>query len=66
MEKKSKVKEQVIILAVPWNDDSIYVGMVVTLDNKESRQIWASATVDGLSIAISQYVPATELNKALI
>jgi hypothetical protein len=65
MEKKPKVKEQVIILAVPWNDDSIYVGMVVKLDNKESKTEWASATVDGFSVVISKYVPATELNKAL-
>ena len=67
MEKKAKIGEEVIILSVLWTDDSSHVGKVVTLKHRETQATWATGTLpDGSTVVLHRYVPATELNKALV
>ena len=67
MQKSAEIKEQVIVLSVAWIDDSSHVGKVVTLEHRETQDTWATGTLpDGSTVVLETYMPATELNKALV
>ena len=66
MEKITEAEEQVVVLSVPWIEDSKHVGKVVTLKHRETPATWATGVLpDGTTVVIQSYTPATELSKAL-
>lgn len=67
MEKSTEIKEQVIVVSVSWVRDSKHIGKVVTLKHKATEATSAIGTLpDGDIVVMMAYIPATELNKALV
>jgi hypothetical protein len=67
MQKSTEIKEQVIVVSVAWVSDSKHIGKVVTLKHRATEATWATGTLpDGDIVLMQRYMPATELNKALV